>query len=537
MKLFGFHVPFTQRANGPNVNDDRWFTPVIEMGQTTSGIEVTPETALRFSAIFACVKVIGETLASLPLITYKRLQGRGKERADSHPLYSLLKTKPNRIMTSFEFREMLTTHVLLRGNGYAQIIRNRAGNPIELWPLHPTRVLPRLNSEGNKVYEYRLANGQTAILAQEDVLHVKGLGDSGLTGLSPIAYSREAIGMALAAENFGGKFFANGGVPSAVLEFKDGSSLSPEAFERLKQDWDRTYGGGKAAGKTVILESGLSFKPISVAAEDAQYIETRKFQVEEIARIYRVPLHMVGSLDKATFSNIEQQSLDFVQYCMLPWLRRWEEALVRDLLGGDDRQFFAEFLVDALLRGDFKSRYEGYAIARNWGVLSANDIREKENMNPIPEGDIYLQPLNMVPAGTEPQNEGGPKQEPTEKKSDVVNVREAIYPAIKETWQRVVRKEIRSVKHAAQNKGDGFSVWFEKFKEEHRAFADECLKPLAGAVEGLLGRSKDEYQSVLADYLSDLDQEVRRFYADPMVGYARDESKVADEWAGKMLAA
>ena len=378
-------------------------------GRSTSGKVVNEKTSMQVSAVYACVRVISESIASLPLDLF-RYSGRGSDRDREHPLYSVLHNEPNAEMTSFTFRETLSTHLLLWGNAYAQIIRNMKGQTIGLYPLLPDRMEVHRDEKTNEIfYIYRVSRddvvpglkaGEPAILEAEDVLHIPGLGFDGLVGYSPIAMMRNSIGAAIATEEYGSKFFENGATPSGVLEHP-GILKDPK---KLRDSWHETYGGSANAGKVAILEEGLQYKTIGIPPKDAQMLETRKFQVEDIARIFRVPPHMIGDLEHATFSNIEHQSLEFVKFTIGPWMARWEQAMDRSLLNSfEKKDHFIQFNAEGLLRGDLQSRNNAYAVARQNGWMSANDIRAKEGMDLIPAelgGDRYLCNGNMVDIGT-----------------------------------------------------------------------------------------------------------------------------------------
>ena len=343
-------------------------------------------------------------MAGLPLHFYRYTDNGGKEKAADHPLYFLLHDEPNPEMTSFVFRETLMTHLLLWGNAYSQIIRNGKGEVIALYPLMPDRMNVERDSKGQLYYEYTVGmddaptvKGSTVVLPPTEVLHIPGLGFDGLVGYSPIAMAKNAIGMAIACEEYGAKFFANGAQPSGVLEHP-GTLKDPS---RVRESWQSTFGGSHNANKVAVLEEGMKYTPISISPEQAQFLETRKFQINEIARIFRVPPHMVGDLEKSSFSNIEQQSLEFVKYTLDPWVSRWEQSMARSLLTAEEKKkYFVKFNVDGLLRGDYQSRMNGYAVGRQNGWMSANDIRELENLDRIPEelgGDLYLINGNMMP--------------------------------------------------------------------------------------------------------------------------------------------
>lgn len=363
-------------------------------GSTSSGKVVNERTAIQTTAVYACVRVLSEAIAALPLHTY-RYTSNGKEKAVDHNLYHLLHNEPNPEMTSFVFRETLMGHLLLWGNAYAQIIRDGRGKVIALYPLMPDKMTVDRNDKGDLIYLY-LKDGMSYVLKSEEVLHIPGLGFDGLVGYSPIAMAKNAIGMAIATEEYGAKFFSNGANPGGVLEHP-GVVKDPA---RIRESWNSVYQGTGNAHKVAVLEEGMKFQSIGIPPEQAQFLETRKFQINEIARIYRVPPHMIGDLEKSSFSNIEQQSLEFVMYTLDPWVVRWEQAIVRSLISTTEKkEYFVKFNVNGLLRGDYQSRMSGYAVGRQNGWLSADDIRELEDMNKLPigsGGDKYLVNGNMV---------------------------------------------------------------------------------------------------------------------------------------------
>ena len=375
-------------------------------GSSSAGKRVNERSAMQMTAVYSCVRILAEAVAGLPLHLYRYKEDGGKEKAIDHPLYLLLHDEPNPEMSSFVFRETLMTHLLLWGNAYAQIIRNGKGEVIALYPLMPDRMTVDRDRDGKLYYEYTVSTddaptvkGTAVRLKPSDVLHIPGLGFDGLVGYSPIAMAKNAIGMAIACEEYGAKFFANGAAPGGVLEHP-GTIKDPQ---RVRESWQSTFGGSGNANKIAVLEEGMKYTPIGISPEQAQFLETRKFQINEIARIFRVPPHMVGDLEKSSFSNIEQQSLEFVKYTLEPWLVRWEQSIQRTLFSPEEKKrYFAKFNVEGLLRGDYASRMSGYATARQNGWMSANDIRELENMDRIPAeegGDLYLINGNMLPLG------------------------------------------------------------------------------------------------------------------------------------------
>jgi HK97 family phage portal protein len=372
-------------------------------GGTTSGKSVTERSAMQMTAVYSCVRILSEAIAGLPLHLYRYTENGSKEKAIDHPLYTLLHDEPNPEMTSFVFRETLMTHLLLWGNAYAQIIRNGKGEVVALYPLMPNRMTVNRDEDGQLYYEYQTSQdeahtmkGSTVRLSPYDVLHIPGLGFDGLVGYSPIAMAKNAIGMAIACEEYGAKFFANGATPGGILEHP-GVVKDPE---KVRASWNSAFGGSANSNKVAVLEEGMKYTPISISPEQAQFLETRKFQIDEIARIFRIPPHMIGDLEKSSFSNIEQQSLEFVKYTLDPWVCRWEQSMQRALLRPEEKKdYFFKFNVDGLLRGDYQSRMNGYATARQNGWMSANDIRELENLDRIPKedgGDLYLINGNMT---------------------------------------------------------------------------------------------------------------------------------------------
>lgn len=372
-------------------------------GNTTSGKIVNERTAMQTTTVYACVRILAETIASLPLHTFKTTE-TGKEKATQHHIYKLLAEEPNSEMTSFVFRETLMGHLLLWGNAYAQIIRDGRGRVIALYPLLPNKVAVDRTTKGEIYYIYTRSEGDSPTLSgfsqiylrSDEVLHIPGLGFDGLVGYSPIAMAKNAVGMAIATEEYGAKFFANGANPGGVLEHP-GVVKDPA---RIRESWNSVYQGSTNAHRVAVLEEGMKFQSIGIPPDQAQFLQTRKFQLNEIARLFRIPPHMIGDLDKSSFSNIEQQSLEFVKYTLDPWVIRWEQALKKALFTDTEKKdYFVKFNVDGLLRGDYQSRMNGYSVARQNGWMSSNDIRELEDFNKIPAelgGDLYLINGNMT---------------------------------------------------------------------------------------------------------------------------------------------
>ncbi|WP_347254379.1 phage portal protein [Leminorella grimontii] len=367
---------------------------------TYTGKRVSSQRAMRLTAVFGCVRVLAESIGMLPCNLYKAT-GKGKEKASAERLYKLLSMKPNGYMTPQEFWELLTVCLCLRGNFYAYKVK-ALGEVVELLPLDPGSVAPKLNSAWEPVYRVTFPDGSTDVLGQDDIWHVRTLTLDGLVGLNPIAYAREAIALGLATEEHGSRLFSNGAVTSGVLRTEQ--TLTDAAYNRLKKDFEERHSGLGNAHRPMILEMGLDWKAMGLNAEDSQFLETRKFQLEEICRLFRVPMHLVQNTDRATFNNIENLGIGFINYSLVPYLTRIEQrintGLVRESKQGI---YYAKFNAGALLRGDMKSRFEAYSTGINWGIYSPNDCRELEDLNPRAGGDVYLTPMNMT---TKPSDGG-----------------------------------------------------------------------------------------------------------------------------------
>jgi len=366
---------------------------------TEAGLAVTPDSAFRAATVFACVRVLSESVASLPCLLYAR-EGRERRRAVERPLFRTLRYLPNPELTAFEFLDDSMLDLTLRGNAYARVARDGAGDVRALWPMRARDVtVERVG--GRLRYRWTDDDGRFHIFLRDEILHVRGASKDGVTGLITTDEVREAIALAQIAEAFGARFFANDATSGVVLEFA--GKLTDAARERLRKSFDESR-KGKKQHSTVVFEEGLKANKIQTTPEDSQFLELRKFQVAEICRIFRVQPHLVMDLERSTNNNIEHQGIEFVEHSLRPWLVRWEQAIYRDLLTEAEQQiYFAEFLVDALLRGDQAARYAAYALGRQNGWLAPNEIRERENLYPlIPAdqgGDDYLQPANMVQPG------------------------------------------------------------------------------------------------------------------------------------------
>lgn len=424
MKWYQRVNPFFKNEASNMSNAGKWLADLLTMGyQSHTGKEVTVQSAITNSAVSAAVRLIAETIATLPLHVYERVGEDGKKKARDHPLYQILHNQPNDEMTAFSFWEMALYQLLLAdGNFYAEIELNNAQEVIALWPLLPNMMDVR-RIDGVITYVYQLPNGAKTPIPNSRVFHLHGLSGNGLKGITPLEMAREAIGLTLAAEEYGARFFGNGANVNGVLETED--ILGEDGRQNLRKSFDETYGGLSKAHRLLILEQGMKYKQTGMAPDDAQFLETRKFQIAEIARLFRVPPHMIYDLDRATFSNIEQQSLEFVKYTILPWLTRIEQTILWKLFNKKEKQkLFAEFSLEGLLRGDIKSRFEAFHIARLDGIITDDEWRAFENWNPLTDEQrkrVY-RPVNMVlgdtpvpdpnakppaPATSEPPKEGG----------------------------------------------------------------------------------------------------------------------------------
>ena len=393
----GFNNP-RDAPRAPDVrNDVRDSGTLFVFGRANSGEQVDEKSAMQIATVYACVRLLAESVAQLPLHLYKVTEPDGQEKANDHPLYKILYREPNPEMTSFSYWEAVMTHLLLWGNSYSQIVRDGKNTVLGLYPLLPENVEIDRTDKGELYYIYHAYTNEVPgetnkdiIFRRDEILHIPGLSFNGLVGFSPIAMMKNSLGTTMAVEKYGSSFFKNGAQPAGVLQHPN---LLKDP-EKVRRQWNEAYGGAGNAHKVAVLEEGMTYKPISLPPEDSQFLSTREFGVEEICRIFRVPPHMVQDLKRATFSNIEHQSIDFVVHTLDPWLVRIEKAIVKDLLVEDEKdQFFPKFNVDGLLRGDYKSRMDGYSIGISTGIISPNEARRKENMPPLSEedgGDFHI---------------------------------------------------------------------------------------------------------------------------------------------------
>lgn len=371
---------------------------------SASGMSVTPDKAMRVAAVFACVRIRSGVVANMPLHIKRRVDDRTREDASEHPLWSIFRRRPNRWQTPSQFKRMATAHLLLRGNAYAMIVRSRGGVK-ELIPLHPDRVECTQDDNLGLRYVYTRKNGRRVELDQSEVFHLVGLTLDGVHGVSVITYARETIGLSLAMENHGATLFKNGARASVVLRHP--GKLGPEGLAFLKASLDDYRSGGESEGKALVLEEGMDTSPLAMTSEDAQWLESRKFSRSDIAMFFGVPPHMIGDTEKTTSwgTGIDSQTQGFLAFSAEDDLTTWEETVTRDLISAEDPQIYARFNRASLVKGDIKTRWEAYMRGRQMKVLSANDVRALEDMNPVDGGDVYENPMINVEPKKESSNE------------------------------------------------------------------------------------------------------------------------------------
>jgi HK97 family phage portal protein len=520
--------------------------------------QVTPGNALQLATVFACARVLAESVATLPL-ELRAQEGRGTRRAAEHPLYGLLHDLPNPEMTSFDLRMTMQAHLAVWGNAYAQKIPDRAGRWMEIWPLAPNRMSEPVRGPGGELlYEYRESSGQPRTFLQSEILHIRGLSADGLVGYSPISVARRAFDRKLRMEQFEQAFYDNNAQPGAVL--KHPGQLSDKAYGRLLESWEGRHKGAENANKVAILEEGLDLASMGVPQSDAQFLESQKFGRSEIAAMFRVPLHMINDLDRATFSNIEHLSMEFVIDTLTPWLVAWEQAIARDLLTPEERKrYYAKHKLQARLRGDNASRSQFYSMGLQWGWFSINDVRELEDLNPIADGDTYFVPLNMVPINQAAKGVGAvPATNPArsylqaghgdecmcgacrseasvsrETRADGtsdadedlrvarVEMARAMEPVLEDVAARVTRREARDVrklvdKHLRRRSEDEFLTAMREFYNEFDGVVEDAFRAalLSYARQAMLAASAelgkkskgltDELRQFVAEYLASM---------------------------------
>ena len=402
---------------GYAATDDFWYAPIGAYAESKAGVRVGRETAMRVSAVYSCCRILAESIASLPVHLYRRLPGGGKERATDHPMYDLVHRAPNPQMSAYQWMETMVYHMVMTGNAYNEKATNNAQGVHAVYPWNPEQTKIERTAKGELRYELEETDGTKRVRSAPQMLHIPGMAWDGISGMSPISYARESIGLAVATEEFGARFYSNGTNMGTVYTMAEGVRLGPDEKDKLVEDLRAKHAGLSKAHSAILLPHGITASKVSIPPDDAQFIETRKMQVEEVARIFRIPLHMIQAETKSTSwgTGIESMSRGFVIYTLRPWLCRIEQVLNRSLLAeGEQREYFFEFLVDALLRGDQQARAEYFTAAIQNGWMSRNEVREIENKNPVDGGDEFLTPLNMGVAGENPPDDSPP---PAEEKS------------------------------------------------------------------------------------------------------------------------
>ncbi|MDD5006482.1 MAG: phage portal protein [Candidatus Omnitrophica bacterium] len=482
--MMGILTDMLERRSGM-ANPEKWLKDFFGGRESHSGIAVNETSALSSTAVFACIRLLSDTLASLPCPVYKRKIPRGKERAQDYPLYKLIHTRANPIMPAFTWRETMMGHILGWGNCYSEMEYGENGYPIALWPLRPDRTQPERDKVTKELYYITQIDGIEYKLPKNRVLHIPGLGFDGIKGYSPITIAREAIGLSLATEEFGARYFGSGTHPGAVVTRPLDAPIleSQEAITDLRNYLVDAYGGLGKSHRLMLLEEGMDIKNIGIPPEDSQFLETRQFQVTEIARFFGVQPHLIGDLTKSTNNNIEEQAIEFVVYTLRPWLVRWESYLNLDLIPEEHQNlYFCEFLVDGLLRGDAKSRSEALQTRRRNGTLSANEWREIENENPLPGdlGDIYIVESNMQSLEYLVENPGGsgnkPQTQPKTDSNQQKSLKIAYERLFSDALNRIFKRENADIQR--EIKREDFENWTNGYYKEPPEFIEKNLLPV-----------------------------------------------------------
>jgi HK97 family phage portal protein len=490
-------APKTKKSDPEQSRSTGQFWPT----QRPAGIRINEDTALTLGSVWACVKIISESLAGVPWLVYRMRPDGGMDVQREHPISWLLDTEASPETPAFQFRETMIAHALTWGNGYAEIERDIAGRPVNLWTLTPDRVHPtRANRDGRIIYEVTNPSGGVTVLERDEMFHLRGLGFDGLVGYSVIEMASRSIGLGLDMEENASALWANSSVPGGVLEHP--GTLTDEAHTHLQESWEKRHGGPKRRGRLAILEEGMKYHGIALPNNDAQFVENRQFEVLDICRWFRVPPHKVFELGRATWANIEAQETDFVNTTIMPWATRFEQAANMKLFGVQQRGvYYTKFNAKALLRGDSVARADFYGKMRDLAAMNTNEIRESEDMNPIgPDGDKRLVPLNMTtlekvgedppkPAAP-PQTSGDPAQDDDEMMQDgdepMPKQRKAARafdpaPIVNDCASRIVRREVNRVMDARKRtKGveSDYQRWLGEFEAEHKEYTAKALAPL-----------------------------------------------------------
>lgn len=450
----------------------RFFSSMAQMFRLpVAGVRVDEREALKYAAVWACIRIISESIAVMPWETMRQV-GEMRERQTAHGVYRLLRRRPNSEMTAFVFKRTLVSHAVSWGNGYAEIERNNMGEPIALWPITPDRVTPDRDTLGKLVYRVRNPDGSEIIIPASDMFHLPGLGFDGIQGYSVIHMARESISLGMATEQFGAAFFGNGAQPGLVITQKEGTkSLTKEAVDNLIATFTKKNQGAARAGKVNYLDAGMSVTPVGIPQKDAQFLETRKFQILEICRWYRVPPHKLAELDRATFSNVEDQGLDFVIDTLLPWVTGMEEEADAKLFKVSEGDYYTKLNMNVYMRGDSQARKEYYTAMFDRGVFSIDDILAMEERNPLPNGigKLRMVPMNFVSVETAFANGGsgkGAERTPQQTKALWLDVA-----------HRMVTKEMKAMERIADK--EDAKAEAQRFYESHHKHIAEAFAAVA----------------------------------------------------------
>lgn len=488
----------------PSQDPPLWITGGY--GYSSAGVPVNAKTVMQLTPVYRAVTLLSNSVAVLPLILYRK-NGDKTQRDYDNPLYTLLHDAPNDAMTSIDWRFMMMRHVLLRGNAYSQIIR-KAGKIKELWPIHPDSVRIELNTKNKLIYRVSVSGKPDAILFPEELLHLKGATEDGITGLTPIQEMSDSIGGVIAAENHSTTVFKNNANPAGVLSYP--KALTPERIEQIREHWQKVYGGTDNVGKTAILEGGMEWKPVTISNRDAQMLESRRFGIEQVARIFGVPPHKIGHLDHATFSNIEHQGIEYLTDGVDPYLCRFEQTIKQRLLITEsDKDCYVEFLRDGLLRSDSLVRAQVQQIEIQSGTLSPNEARKQLNRNARDGGDEFVQPTAPQQSANSQKNTKNEEDKPTKEEDPAQNneqkskAREIFEPILAHEIGRVIRKETKKREQISQKPAHERAELMRKFYFEHRIYVEDVLSAGIRAINTYLGKQDDgqeQLEQIIAKY-------------------------------------
>jgi HK97 family phage portal protein len=460
-------------ASLPGAGDDFWYGPAMS---SVAGVHISPETAMQISAVYACVRVLAESIASLPVKLYGRGIRGNKIPRDDHPLYPVLHHRPTAWQTSYDWRSTLQGWVALRGRAFCRIVTEGRSFADRLVPLRPDRmVLQEQLGDGRLAYRYHDDKGGTEILFSDELFRLNGLSSDGFEGLSPVTVARRAFGIAAATEEHGARLFQNGAKPGGLLETD--AQLSDAARKNLRESWAAMHQGVSNSSRVAILEEGLKWHSVSMTPEDSQFLETRRFQVQDVARWFRVPLHLLGDLERSTHSNIEAQQIDFVVHTLRPWLVNWEQSIKRDLLPLErDADVYAEFSVDGLLRGDSQARATLYQRGINDGWMTRNEVRAKENLDDLPGLDRPLLPLNIATVDDQGNIEN-PNMDAAAEPMPAPEPQNARFQRmIEAAANRSITRETKAIEGAWKRDPDAFDGWLGEFYAGHVEWAADALQ-------------------------------------------------------------